>query len=94
MSANVPVFIAVSPSSTVTVALSTPSVGATLLTVSANVVVLTAVKLSVAVIVTVWVSSGPSVVGYDQLQVPLSVPVWVTVPTDAVMVTVSPPVSE
>jgi hypothetical protein len=40
--------------------------------------------------VTVWPWSGPSVVANDQLQVPLFVPVLVTVPTEAVIVTLSP----
>ena len=62
------------------------ALGATLFTVSENVAVLVAVPL-LAVIVTVWLCAGPSVVAYDQFHVPLLVPDWVIVPTEAVMVT-------
>src|SRR4051794_28312447 len=62
-------------------------VGATLLTVSAKVVVVTPPLPSLAVIVTVWPWPGPSVVPKDQLHVPLLVPVFEIVPTDAVIVT-------
>jgi hypothetical protein len=61
-----------------------------LFTVRLNVVVLDPVP-SFAVIVTVWPLSGPSVVAYDQLHVPLFVPVLVTLPTDAETATSSPP---
>src|SRR2546427_250503 len=66
------------------------AVGATLLTVNENVVVTTCPFPSLAVIVTVCDWLGPSVVPNDQLQVPLFVPVFVTAPTDAVIVTLSP----
>src|SRR5438552_19012718 len=66
------------------------AVGATLLTVRPNVVVAMWPPPSLAVIVTVWDCAGPSVVPNDQLQVPLFVPVFVTVPTDAVIATLSP----
>ena len=52
-SLQVPVFAAVAPSLTVTVALLRATLGATLLTTKLNVVVETAPSLSVAVIVTV-----------------------------------------
>ena len=52
-SENVPVLAAVAPSLTVTEALSAATLGATLTTVKANVVVENAPSLSVAVIVTV-----------------------------------------
>ena len=39
----------------------------------------------VAVTVTVWFSTGPSVASYDQDQVPLESPLLVTCPMDAVM---------
>ena len=54
-SLNVPEFVAVAPSLTVTVALLRATLGATLLTTRLNVVVETAPSLSVAVIVTVCV---------------------------------------
>jgi hypothetical protein len=61
-----------------------------LFTVSANVVLVLKPRLSVAVIVTIWFCAGPSVVPNDQLHVPLAfVPDFVTVPTEAVRVTVS-----
>jgi hypothetical protein len=61
-----------------------------LFTVRAKVVFVDVVP-SFAVIVTVWLWAGPSVVSNDQLQVPLAfVPAFVTAPTDAVSVTVSP----
>ncbi len=49
-------------------------------------------SLSVAVIETVWESSGPSVVSNDQLQAPS--PRSTIVPAEAVRVTASPPGSE
>ena len=52
-SLQVPVFAAVAPSLTVTVALLRATLGATLLTTKLNVVVVAAPSLSVAVIVTV-----------------------------------------
>ena len=64
------------------------------LTVRLKVVWVLAPSLSVAVMVTVPLLSGPSVVAYDQLQVPGLVLDWVTAPTEAVMVTVSLPGSE
>ena len=76
---------------TVTLALSTATLGATFTTVSSNEVVVSAPSLSVAVMVTVWLSSGPSVGVYDQLQVPL--PLSVIVPMDAARLTVSLPTS-
>ena len=66
------------------------AVGATLLTVRANVVVTTCPLPSLAVIVTVCDCVGPSVVPNDQLHVPLFVPVFVTLPTDALIETLSP----
>ena len=66
------------------------TVGATLLTFSVNVVVVVPPLPSFAVIVTGPVWSGPSVVANDQLHVPEFVPVLVTVPRDAEMVTLSP----
>jgi len=71
----------------VTVALSVAITGATLFTIRSNVVVAGTPSLSVAVIVTVWLSSGPSVVSNDQLQVPAA-SFLVTAPTEEVMVTV------
>ena len=61
-SAKVPELVAVFDSLTVTVGLFAATVGATLLTTNAKVVVLVAPSLSVAVIVTVCDSSGPSLV--------------------------------
>src|SRR5262249_26065977 len=73
------------------VMVSTPKVGATLLTVSANVAIATGpLTPSSPKMVTVPLWFGPSVVANDQLQVPLLVPVLVTVPTDAVIVTFWP----
>src|SRR2546423_6112136 len=66
------------------------AVGATFTTVRLNVVVTMWPLPSFAVIVTVCDCAGPSVVPNDQLQVPLFVPVLVTVPTEAVIATLSP----
>ena len=78
--------MAVLPSSTVTVAEVAATVGATLLTVRSNVVVATdPLLLSVAVMVIVAESSGPSLVLYDQLQASSTTE---SVPSDAVRVTV------
>src|SRR5438876_1227829 len=66
------------------------AVGATLLMVTDDVDAVTPPFPSLAVPVTVWDWLGPSVVPNDQLQVPLFVPVFVTAPTDAVIVTLSP----
>src|SRR5438067_131003 len=65
--------------------------GATLFTVSGNVVVAEVPWASVAVMVTVCDCSGPSVVANDQVQVPSALAV--TVPTEAVSVTASFPTS-
>ncbi len=70
------------------------TVGATLLTVSANCVSTATPCVSVAVMVTGPPLSGPSVVACDQLQVPELVPVFMTVPREAEIVTVSPSASE
>ena len=88
-SLNVPEFEAVSASLTVTLALSAATLGATFSTIRANVVDVAAPSLSAAVIVTIWLSSGPSLVSNDQLQVPL--PLSITVPTEADSVTSSTP---
>src|SRR4029077_7085568 len=63
--------------------------GVTLFTVKPNVVEVVVVPSS-AVIVTVLLWIVPSVVLNDQLHVPLFVPVFVTVPTEAVIATLSP----
>jgi hypothetical protein len=63
-----------------------PRTGATLLTTKAKVVEEEAPSLSVAVTVTVWLSAGPSTAPKLQVHVPL---LWVTLPTLAVMTTVS-----
>src|SRR4051794_7307178 len=66
-------------------------VGSTLLTVNANVVDVTPPCPSSAVIVTIWLWFGPSVVPKLQDQVPAAlVPDLTTVPTDALSATVSP----
>src|SRR2546421_2839055 len=67
--------------------------GGTLLTTRLKVLVDWAPSLSVALIVTVWLCPGPFVGRNDQDQVPLLVPVWVTEPTEAEMVTTSAPTS-
>ena len=59
------------------------------MTVNSNVVLLTAPSLSVAVMVTVWLCSGPSLVSHDQFQVPFALSV--TVPIEAVSMTLSVP---
>src|SRR5688500_6875575 len=65
--------------------------GATLFTVSANEVLVEPPFPSFAVMVTVWLCAGPSVVAYDHDHIPDAfVPDFVTVPTDAESVTVSP----
>ena len=56
--------------------------------------VLKSPSLSVAVITTVWPSSGPSLESNSQDQVPLRVPTWLTVPMEAVTETTSSPVPE
>ena len=76
---------------TVTLALSAATLGATFTTVSSNVVVAWAPSLSVAVMVTVWLSSGPSAGVYDQVHVPL--PLSMIEPTEAARLTVSLPTS-
>ena len=68
-----------------------PTEGVTLRATSANVVaaaLLDAPLLSLAVMVTVWLCAGPSVVPYDQLHVPSER--FTTEPTDALRVTSSP----
>ena len=90
-SAKVPLLAAVWASSTVTAVLSTATLGATLSTTRSKVVVVSAPSLSVAVIVTVWLSSGPSLVSKLQLQVSSKLPV--IDPTEAVRMTVSSPTS-
>ena len=60
------------------------------MTISWKFVVVTPPLLSLAVIVTGPVWSGPSVVANDQLHVPEFVPVLVTVPREAEMVTLLP----
>src|SRR5262245_3453005 len=65
------------------------AVGATLLTTRLKVVLLLAPSESVAVMVTVALSSGPSAVLNDQLQVPLAF--LTTVPLEALSVTTSAP---
>jgi hypothetical protein len=67
------------------------AVGATFATVSANVTVVMPPWPSFAVIVTVWDCAGPSVVLNDHVHVPaVFVPAFVTVPVEALNVTVSP----
>src|SRR5262249_1903100 len=78
---QLPAFIAVCPSSTVTVAWSRVTVGATLFTVNSKVTVDTSPSLSVAVMATVCDSSGPSLVSNAHFQVPSAF--RVTLPTDA-----------
>ena len=68
------------------------TIGSTLSTTRLKPVLTAAPSLSVAVIVTVWVSSGPSGSLKVQLQVPS--PLSNTVPTEAVSATVSTPGSE
>ena len=65
------------------------TVGATSLTVSQKLDVVCALSLSAAEIVTNCDSSGPSLVSNDQLHVPPSF--LITVPTEALSVTVSKP---
>ena len=66
------------------------AVGATLLTVSENVVWVLVVP-SLAVMVTVWLYAGPSLVANDHDHVPDAlVPNLIIVPTDALSETVSP----
>ena len=84
-SPNVPLFVAVWPSLTVTDALFRVRVGATLFTVRLNVALVEPPSSSLAVIVTVCVGAL-SVALYDQLQLP-AVPV--TVPIEADRETVS-----
>ena len=83
--------LAAEASLTVILELSAAAVGATFSTIRANVVDVAAPSLSVAVMVTVWLSSGPSAGVYDQLQAPL--PLSVIVPTEAARLTVSAPMS-
>ena len=61
-SETVPLFVAVSASSIVTVSSSASTAGATLFTTSSKLAVVCAPSLSVAVTVTVWLWSGPSLV--------------------------------
>ena len=68
------------------------AVGPKSLTTRSNVIFVVAPSLSSAAMVTVWLSSGPSVVSNDQLQVPSLLSS--TVPTDAVSVTSSSSGSE
>src|SRR5262249_33757789 len=65
------------------------AVGGTLMTTRLKVTPVEAPSLSVAVIVTVWLWAGPSVVLNDQFQVPSTFSV--TVPTEAIKVTMSTP---
>ena len=66
--------------------------GATLLTINSNVVLVCAPSLSVAVTVTVRLSCGPSVVAIDQFHVPS--PLSTIVPVETLSVMVSSPGSE
>src|SRR4051794_36933770 len=76
-----PSFVAVCPSFTVRAAWVTATVGATLLTTRLNAVVDTAPSLSVAVMVTAWDWTGPSLAEKDQVQEPSAFST--TVPTEA-----------
>ena len=62
--------------------------------VSWKVVVVMPPRPSLAVIVTTWIWVGPSLVPNDQLHVPLLVPVLVTAPTEAEIVTACGSTSE
>ena len=90
-SENVPVLDAVWSSIISTVALSAAMLGARLFTTNSKVVVLESPSLSAAVIVTVWDSTGPSLVSNDQLHVPSSLATMF--PADALSVTSSMPES-
>src|SRR4051794_33822077 len=86
-SVMVPVNVAI-PFSSIAATGSSVTLAATFLTTRLNSVVADALSSSVAVIVTVWLSVGPSIVSNDQVQVPS--PLSATVPTDADKVTGSP----
>src|SRR5260370_27215509 len=88
-SLQVPVMDATTPSGTVTEPALAATEGAPGLTVSAKVLVLLVPLPSVAVMVTVLLSSGPSAVGDDHVHVPSTF--WITLPADAVRVTGSMP---
>lgn len=65
------------------------TVGATLFTVSPKVTDDDAPSLSVAVMVVVWLSAGPSTAPRLQVQAPLLPLPWLTLPTLAVIITLS-----
>ena len=88
---HVPVFDATAPEFTILWP-ALANTGARLFTTRAKVVVPTPPSLSVAVRVTVWLLSGPSVVVNDQDHVPFAF--FTTVPADAVKATVSAPTSD
>ena len=91
-SLNVPVLAAATPAIVLTLALSAATAGGRLVTVSPKVVVTAAFTPSLAEMVTVCESSGPSVVAklHDQVPAPLF---CVSVPTEAVTVTVALPLA-